>query len=431
MLKKSNKMIVDRKIQPKSSVLEHFDLVKVKPVSLGNGLVVNVVDTAEQEFCKLEMLFNAGAKYQQKKLSASIMVDMLFEGTVDLSSKEVAEKLDYYGAFYDASSNGDIISIQLYCPNKYFSEVLPLFTEVIFTASFPEEEFLIIKEQAFQRFKISNERVSYLANKTFFATIFEGNTYGDMPVEEDFERISREDVVAHYQSYVKLGNGDVILSGRVTEKELAVVAACLEGREVVAPSEGVEFLQKDFKKGNLLVEKEGAVQSAILIGMPMFTKHHADYFGVQFLSTILGGYFGSRLMKNIREDKGYTYGIGSGLRCNQDAGYFYITTEVGADVCEKALGEIYKEIEKLKTELIPQEEIELVRNYLKGLFLRGWDGPFSIADRFKDIQLFGLDYNYFDHYLSSLNTINSVDLQRLAQKYFCKEKMVEVVAGKA
>ena len=178
------------------------------------------------------------------------------------------------------------------------------------------------------------------------------------------------------------------------------------------------------------IEKEGAIQSAIRIGKPMFSKTHADYPAMQVLNTLLGGYFGSRLMKNIREDKGFTYGIGSAVVSMMQGGYFFISSEVGADVCSKAIDEIYKEIEILKTEPVPADELQMVKNYMLGSFLKSIDGAFNLADRWKGIMFYNLGYDYYDRFINTVKTISSEELMKLANKYFQKESLYELVVGK-
>jgi len=178
------------------------------------------------------------------------------------------------------------------------------------------------------------------------------------------------------------------------------------------------------------VEKSDAIQSAIRIGRPLFNREHEHFPGMQVLNTVLGGYFGSRLMANIREDKGYTYGIGSGLASMNEHGYFFISTEVSVDVTSQAIAEIYKEIKQLREELIPHEELELVRNYMIGTFLRNTDGPFALADRKKALIGYDLDYSYYERYFETVKCITPAELRDLANLYWQEEDLIDLVAGK-
>jgi len=171
------------------------------------------------------------------------------------------------------------------------------------------------------------------------------------------------------------------------------------------------------------------LQSAIRLGRVLFLKNHPDAIPFQILNVILGGYFGSRLMSNIREDKGYTYGISSGVVFLKEAGYFQIASEVGSDVCDKALVEIYKEMDRLCTETIPEAELQLVKNYLRGNVLRSMDGPFALAERFKQVWLHGLDYSYYEKYISTVADITAAQLKDIACKYLQKDSIYELVVG--
>jgi len=184
------------------------------------------------------------------------------------------------------------------------------------------------------------------------------------------------------------------------------------------------------KQQKHFIEKLDAIQSAVRVGRLMFNKRNPDYFKFQVLNTILGGYFGSRLMANIREDKGYTYGIGSGLASLVNGGFFYISTEVGTDVTNDTLKEIYKEIKLLREELVDSDELETVRNYVLGQFLRSVDGPYSLADKFKAIWEYGLDYNYFENYFEAVKTITPEEVKALANTYLQEKDLIELVVGK-
>ena len=170
--------------------------------------------------------------------------------------------------------------------------------------------------------------------------------------------------------------------------------------------------------------------SLLFMGMPLINRTHPDFPSVQVLNTVLGGYFGSRLMANIREDKGYTYGIGSGMSSLKHAGTLFIATEVGAEVCKATLTEIEKEINILKTELIPEKELALVKNYLLGSLLGSLENVFSHADKFKTLYFAGLGYEYYDRYTEVIKTINAYELLKLANQYLDFDKFYKVIVGK-
>jgi predicted Zn-dependent peptidase len=178
------------------------------------------------------------------------------------------------------------------------------------------------------------------------------------------------------------------------------------------------------------IEKANGVQSAIRVGRFWVAKSHPDYHALSVLVTIFGGYFGSRLMTNIREEKGYTYGIGSFVLPLKNASYMAVSTEVGNEYLEPTLKEIAAEMRRLQTEPVSENELETVKSYLLGEFLRDFDGPFALAASFKSINDFNLDYSFYDRYLQLLRTITSEELQRLAVEYLNPDDFYTVVAGR-
>jgi predicted Zn-dependent peptidase len=161
----------------------------------------------------------------------------------------------------------------------------------------------------------------------------------------------------------------------------------------------------------------------------LFTRKHPDFIPFTILNTVLGEYFGSRLMSNLREDKGYTYGVNSMVSEYQNIGYFLIATDVAAEHVDSALKEIRFEIEKLQTELIEQEELDLVKNYLLGQLLKSADGPYAMTDLYVHLQSFGLEVDYYNRYIHEINEITSEELQDCAKKYLNWDDLTIVTAG--
>jgi predicted Zn-dependent peptidase len=220
------------------------------------------------------------------------------------------------------------------------------------------------------------------------------------------------------------------MSGKIDDVQLALVNQLFGDWTGTAESHSFEVNFTSSAEKLHYTERKDALQSAIRIGMPSINRTHPDFIGLQILNTVLGGYFGSRLMANIREEKGYTYGIGSGIASLQHAGYFFIGTEVGVDVTQNTLTEIEKEVNTLKTELIPQQELALVKNYLMGSLLGSLENAFSHADKFKNLHFYGLDYSYYDRYIETVKNINPNELMALANKYWDYDSFYKIVVGK-
>jgi zinc protease len=426
--------IPDRIIQPQIKSIEEINLPRPQLSLLDNGIRVYSFDAGTQDVLKIEFVFEAGSWYQDKKLQALSTVKMLTEGTANHNAAELAEIFDFYGSFIEAEAERDYTYVSLYTLNKNLEKLLPVFAEMIRGSVFPEKELSVFLTNKRQEQMVSMQKVNYIVRVKFAEQIYGAkHPYGQSPLLEDYDNISPADLLDFYNKYYVAENTRIIVSGRVPANVLKLLNSnfgdnAFKGKNKNAK---VEFPVISSAIQSQVYPKENAVQSGIRIGKILFPRNHPDYIGMAILSTILGGYFGSRLMANIREDKGYTYGIGSGLVSMRHSGYLYIASDVGADVRELAVEEIYKEIDRLCHEPVPEDELDLVRNYMTGAFLRNIDGPFAIAERFLSTLDYDLDFNeYYLHYLDTIKTINSEKIMSLAIKYLQKKSLFEAISGK-
>ena len=425
--------VLDRAIAPPFGKIDNVDFIKHKEYKLDNGVPVYLINAGTEELARIELLFDAGDWYANKALVAGTTNAMLNEGTSKHSGTELAEKIDYYGAFLETETNHDFSFVSLYSLNKHLENVMPYLKEVVLDSVFPEKEFNILVHNRKQQWQVDNEKVGSLCRKHFNRLLFGDNhPYSLIAVEDDFNNLKREELISFYSSHYSPNLCQIIVAGKVDESVVSLLNKQFGGNDWAKNNSNnkLEYNINPLQDKKNFIAKEGAVQNAIRIGKKMFIKTHPDYLGMTILNTVLGGYFGSRLMANVREDKGYTYGIGSGLVSLMHEGMFFIGTEVGADVCNSALEEIYKEINILRTDLIADEELDLVKNYLMGTYLKSLDGPFALADKFIGIKVYDLDYSYYDKYIKTLKDITSEELLALAKQYLDPDSMYELVVGK-
>ena len=423
---------INRKEAPAFKQVNNIEFLAVTKTHLDNGIEVNYINGGSQEIIKIDFIFKAGNLFQNKVLVASSTNGLLKEGTENYSAQEISEGIDNYGAFLEVENTYDTASLTLYTLNKHLNSVLPIVKEVILCPQLSEKEFNIYKKNASERFKTSLEKVSFVARSTFMSAIFgEDHPYGKPVQLDDYSNLSIDDLTAFYNNNYNLGNCNILVSGNVNKEHIDTLNTFFGQEDTVKKTPSIQHLTiPETDNSPIYIEKEKALQSAIRIGRTFPIKTHKDYFGLEILNTVLGGYFGSRLMKNIREDKGYTYGIGSGILSLKEAGYFFISTEVGSDVTKAALTEIYKEIETIRTVEITEEELELVKNYLLGQLLSSCDGPFNMASLFDNVHEYGLDYDFYNDYIKTIKEISAKTLLELAVKYLQKSDLKEVVVGK-
>lgn len=425
--------MINRATAPEFKTIDKIDIIRAEETCLTNGIPVFQINTGSQELSKVEFIFNAGMYYQDRTLLASAANTLMECGTTRYNALQISENIDFFGSFLELGVGQDFASVTLYSLNKYLNESLVFVEEIIKNPVFPQSEIDIHLANKKQKHQINSQKVNHLARRKFSELLFGAkHPYGIDVKTEDFDSLKQKDIIAFYKNHYHSNNCFIVVSGKLPGTILSILNERF-GTEAWGNTSGMtepKATISSFNQKKVLVEKNDAIQSAIRIGRILFNKTHPDYFKFQVLNTILGGYFGSRLMANIREDKGYTYGIGSALHSFLHAGYFSINTEVGADVTSKAIEEIYKEIKRLREEKVTDEELETVKNYILGQFLRSVDGPFALAEKFKAIKEFGLDYSYYDHYFKSVQTVNATELRDLANKYLQEEDLIECVAGK-
>jgi predicted Zn-dependent peptidase len=353
---------------------------------------------------------------------------LLKNGTNSRSAFQVNEHFEYYGSYLNRACYNETATITLHCLNKHIGELLPVVRELLTDSVLPEEELATYQQNMKQRLKVNLKKSDFIAGRLIDAYLYgEQHPYGKYTSEEDFNKLNRQQLLDFYDRYYRQGKFVLFVAGKPPadmERLLNENFGDLNNDTVAAgPISSHRSEEKKFRVTN---DKDG-VQGSIRIARPFPNRHHPDFLKVQVLNSLFGGFFGSRLMSNIREDKGYTYGIHSYLQNHIHESAWMISTEAGKDVCEAAILEIYKEMKDLREELVDEEELLLVRNYMMGSILGDLDGPFQIIARWKNIILNGLDENYFYNSINTIKSISAEDLRALAQKYLQPEEFYELV----
>ncbi|RDC55600.1 insulinase family protein [Pedobacter chinensis] len=422
--------MLNRQQAPDFKQVSTINFIHPQQKNLSNDVPVYIIYSGEQDLVRIEFLFNNVNWNVEKPLQAIAVNAMLNNGTSKFSSKEIAEQIDFYGAFFQTEYAQDQSSVTLYTLNKHLASVLPIVKNVLSDSQFPQHELDIYVQNQKQKLQVNLQKNDILSRKEFAHALFEDTAYGVDIQSRHYDELRREDLVDYFKAAYASNNCTIVVSGKFDENSFELLNNQFGSNWEKSNAVPNEFSFSKAKKQSIYKERPEAIQSAIRIGKIAVNRKHEDFPGFQILNTVLGGYFGSRLMNNIREDKGYTYGIGSGISSLQDAGYLFIATEVGAEVCADAIVEIYKEIDLLKTTLIGDEELTLVKNYMLGSMLGSLENVFSHADKFKNIHFFGLDYSYYDNYIQKVKSITAEEIKELANKYLIIEDFTEVVVGK-
>ena len=418
----------DRTIAPVIQPIDQLILQKAEEVRLDNGIRLFLLKAGQQPVMRLEIIFNAGKWFENKPGLSYFTGKMLTEGTKKKTAQEISSFFDELGAFVEVSPGFDRITLTIHLLTRHFATLLPIIAELISQPAFRETELNNVKRIKQQQLLVDLQKTSFVAAQKFIANIFgKKHPYGKLLDIENIESTEVETVKRFFNEQLK-GNFEIVVSGKIEEQDLNRINEFL-GQEPKLARESPETSQYNYAPSNLLVEKEDSLQSAVRMGMAFINRNHPDYNEMLVVNEILGGYFGSRLMRNIREDKGYTYGIGSGFNCLAHGSWWVISTEVKKEFRDQTVDEIIREIKILQNEPVPLEELETVKNYMLGTFISEADTPFALADKFKTIHYSGLDYDYYQRYFQAIRDIDSKRIQELAQKYLILENLSKVVVG--
>ncbi|MES2277626.1 MAG: pitrilysin family protein [Bacteroidota bacterium] len=424
--------MLDRTIAPASNQVDHITLIKPGHIKFNNGCNLFHFNSGDQELVRIEWVFG-NLRFNPKNPLLNIAVNaMLTEGTATLSASQIADRIDYYGAFLQTDYGYDNCTVTLYTLNKHLAETLPVLHDILNNSVFPEKEIETFKITQQQKLQIGLQKNDVLARRKFNKALYGDTIYGYVSELGDYKALTQDNMQAHFKQMYQPSNCTIVVAGRVDDTLLGLMSDTFETnwQDNQGPADTSQPTLEPATEKFYFIEKPDALQSAIRMGIPTINRTHPDFPAVQVLNTVLGGYFGSRLMTNIREDKGYTYGIGSGMTSLKQSGSWFIATEVGADVCKAAITEIEKEVNILKTDLIPEEELSLVRNYMLGSLLGSLENVMSHADKFKNIYFAGLGYDYYDYYTETIKSITSQQLLKLANQYLDYDNFYKVVAGK-
>jgi predicted Zn-dependent peptidase len=389
--------------------------------------MVYAISGGSQQVIKIELLIKAGRWTELQRGAAYFSSNLISKGTDSKSSFEIAKLFDQYGAHLEINPGLDIVSIVLYTLTKNLPQTLPLLYELLEDATFPEKELTQTKAVYLQNLKVNNEKTSFLASKLIRSNLF-GNDhpYGRELDESDVNQLTREVLSSHVSNTYR--DLLVIASGHVTDRELKMIA------DVFAPypykkADSIVHPFHSKKPYRQIQEKEGSLQSSLRSAKEIISRTHSDYPAVLFLTHVLGGYFGSRLMKNIREEKGLTYGIYASYNTLQHNQYMVIGADVNKENLELTFVEIKKELKRLYTEPVPKDELETARNHFIGSLQSEMTTPFAHADKLKSSILFSLPQGFYQNLILRIDQLSADDLIQTAEQYFGKDSFFEVAVG--
>lgn len=421
-----------RKIAPQVHSVDKIDFIEPEYQLLPGGTSFFTLYGGTQEVVKLDFSFKAGTWYETAKLESMMAASMIAEGTGNKTAREIADRIDFYGAQLNSVPYYDNNYVSLLSLKKHLPNLLPLLVEIIQDASFPEHEFEIVRQKRKQRALIDAEKVGLVAQRNFLRMLMgEGHPYAPVASPEAYDHVTIEGAREHYKRHYYSANATLFASGDVDDEVKKMIEQNFgSGWGTPFPYNDDQPLIRSASERRIFIERDNANQNAVSIGKRVPTQHHPDSAGLKLLTTIFGGYFGSRLMSNLREEKGLTYGIHASVISFVRDAIFMIHAEVTAEKTEEAVKEIFYEMQRMREELVPESELEPLRSFLLGRMLEDFDGPFARAQSFSSLYEAELKVSYFDKIIHAIKTTTPEQIRELARKYLDPETMYTVAAGK-
>ena len=418
--------MVNRSLPPAFS--RNFSFALPDPAVIQSGSTKFIfLSGVQQDVFKVEVVAQAGKWFEPKPGLAHFTSVMLNKGTSKRNARAIAELIDYYGSQIEISSGYDFASISLYGLQKHIEKTVPLFIEILAEPTFPEVEFDLQKEIFLQNLEINEQKNSFLAAKAIRKNIFGAlHPYGGSVEKENVEGLSGHDLKSFFHSH--FSPYEIYSVGNFEARQLQW---CVDQFSQLPPGKSVVGKEMPMASGNAIehIPRPDSVQSTIRLGKRTVNRNDADYFPLLLLNHILGGYFGSRLMKNVREKKGLTYGIYSSLTPFRNGCMFSIGADVNKNNLELTRDEVKKELQSLGMHSIEKEELEVAKNHLLGSFQLEVANPFSILDKIKSVRLNQLGDQYYKNLISEIERVDADGLKAIAKKYFDAGDLIEVTVG--
>jgi zinc protease len=409
----------------------NYVLPDITQTKLQNGIPFYYLNAGTQEVVNVDFIFMAGKWQQDVPAVAQAVFSLLKNGTTTKSALQINELIEFYGASVKCNVGTDFSSIVVSCLSKHLHQILPLIFELITESVFTENELAIFKQTTTQMMKVSLKKCDFVANRKIDEFLFgRHHPYGAYNELSDIEALHQKQLTDYCKQNIRFDNCKIFLAGKFNDtiiKEIETIfgASNWNASVLIAPKQFTVLAEP--QKKHRVANDENGVQGAVRLSRNFVTKTHPDFVPMIVVNTLFGSYFGSRLMSNIREDKGYTYGIYSYIYNNMHEGGIGIATEAGKDVCEATVQEIYNEMAVLRNEPVDAEELQLVKNYILGGLLGDLDGPFQIMQRWKNLIINDFTKDRFDSNIQIYKSISAEQIQELANRYLVDDSFYELI----
>ena len=426
-------MKLNREIAPSASGKLEFHLPKIKQFKLNNGLQILFVEKNNLPIVQMSLIVNAGSRFDPiRKSGLAYLTSMLIdEGAGEFSALELDNEIESLGSIFGVSTDNDLIYLNMLTIKEKFERSLELLATVYSSPLFTDNDFDREKKKLLTSIVRNYDEPSYIASTNFSTLVYGTSPYAHPIIGEikSVETITNSEVTQFYRNSFSPSNTHLIVVGSITQHELEKKLNNYFNAASIEVNDDIDIsLPSNNHTQFYMIHKDGAAQSEIKVGHLANKRTDPDYFAKLIMNSILGGQFSSRLNLNLREDKGFTYGVSSGFHYNRYYGHFQISTSVQSENTGQTLKEIEKEITGIKQN-ISSEEIEFSKSYLIKRFPAMFETYSQIANNLTSLVHYSLGDNYFNNYIQNIENCTKQKIEDAAQQKIISDKLIYLIVG--
>jgi len=428
---------VDRSTAPPPAEPRPYHFPHVTRATLPNGLRVLVAENHNAPLVSMRALIRSGADHDTAHTAglASLTADLLDEGAGDRDAIQLAEDVGTLGGALVTGADWDASYIALDVLERTSEEALAIFGDVAVRPMLPEDGLERVRAERLNEILQQRNEPGAIAAKRFSNLLYGRGAYGNSVIgsAETVSNMTIDDVRSFYAQHYIPNNSAVVVSGDVEPaRAIELVTRALgdwqRGPEPPRPTPAPKPIDAS---RIYVVDRPQAVQSEIRVGHLGVSRSCEDYFALSVMNSILGGIFNSRLNLNLRERHGYTYGVRSQFAFRRNAGPFVVAAPVRNEVTRESVTEMLGELRRIREGDIEDRELDETKSYLIGVFPASVQTASDVASRLVDMELYGLNEDYFDRYRENIAAVSKEDVERVAKKYLDPDRVLIVVVGNA
>jgi zinc protease len=423
--------MIDRLAPPSTYDIEHYLLTKPNQVVLKNSIKLFQFKNINLNLIHFTIRIKGGLIFENQKYLSQACFNLLKESSENRTASEMDEILDFYGATWYISVNVEYISIHWIIPKTNCHLLLPTLIDILLNPVFKEENLERFKKKKIKDLEYNELKYSYRANQLMYQSMFEEDTpMGTLLNKTHINELTIHQIKGFYSTCFNASNITVFVAGNIDNSLEHIMNQSFSQIPNGVISNPISNLKVNFNPQLIVENRDDAMQSSFILckkGVSFLSDSRRDF---SFLTTLLGGYFGSRLMQNLREKNGYTYGVQNGSMYFRNESIFSIDCDVKVDKTKNAIEQCFIEMQRLQTEEVSDEEIKNVKRYLQGTVLRDVDGVVAFMKKFAFWNRFGIDENEFEKFMNSLNHINKEMIINCAKTHLQHDDFYTIIVGK-